>query len=99
MRRDELALPGCIEGNRFLIAFNRSSPVTQGFLRKPQSIPSFHVGRVYPERSLKFLSGGDPAVLDGEQFAQVEMHLGGLRIVLDSLLELHASRIEPSHNH
>src|SRR5438876_5688450 len=92
MRRDELAFPGFIECNRFLIAFNRSDPVTQGFLGKPQSIPGFHVGRVYPERSFKFLSRGDPAILDGEEFAQVEMHLGGLRVV-----DRKSTRLNSSH--
>src|SRR5438132_824002 len=53
MRRDELAFPGFIECNRFLIAFNRSDPVTQGFLCKPQSIPGFHIGTVYHVRSVE----------------------------------------------
>src|SRR5215472_1130558 len=99
MCRDEPPFPGCVECHGFLVALNRSRPITQGFLGKSQGIPSFHVGRVYPESGLKFRSRDRPVILDRGEFAQVEIRLGGGRVVLDSLLELYSRRIEPSYNH
>ena len=64
--RDESSLLGLIEGDGFLITRNGSSPVSQSFLSKSQSIPRFHVQRVDTERLFKFFSRSHPAVLNGE---------------------------------